>query len=183
MLMLRAAFLDAMRLLFLIPLLALPACGLYDDSMPADGSFAGGGSGGGSSAPQPSVECAPKSFGSQTGELVPSSPLISHGVEAHGCDPSFPGDVQYSWTAPATGCYLITTAAIDRPAKNILKVTRDTCDGAPVLCSTDNYGYSGPLGPLAQGERLVIAFTKIEAETFAVNHVLHISGPQNCPPR
>ena len=176
----------AVRLPLLVPFLVLPACGLYDDSSPADGSFAGGASGGASSVP-PSVECAPMSLGSQTGQLVPPSPLGSRGVEADGCDPSFPGDVQYSWTAPAAGCYRISTLnADDRPAKNTLKVTRATCDGSTVLCSAGNYGYEGPLASslkgehLPQGERLVIALTKIEAGPAAVNYSLAISGPYDC---
>jgi len=165
-----------MRLLFLVPLLALPACGLYDDSM-ASGSFAGAGRGGTNSAPAPPVECTPKSLGSRTGNLVPSSPLTSSGAVADACDPSFPGDVQYSWTAPATGCYTISTIAVDHPARNTLKVTRDTCDGATVLCVTDGYGYAGPIGFFAQGDRLVIALTKIQAEVTGENYVLYMSGP------
>ena len=157
----------------LVPALALSACGLYDDSGPAEGSFAGAG-GGESSAPPP-VECAPKSLGTQTGELVPPSALVSRGVGADGCDPSFPGDAQYSWTAPVAGCYTISTIVVDNPgdmhsAKSTLKITHDSCDGEPVLCSTDNYGYGGQIGPFAQGERLVIAFTKTAVDTRS-NHL------------
>ena len=174
-----------MRRRLRVPFLVLPACGLYDDSSPADDSFGGGGSGGAISVP-PSVECAPTSLGSQTGLLVPSSPLASRGVEADGCDPSFPGDVQYSWTAPAAGCYRISTVnASDRPAKYTLKVTRDTCDGSAVLCLV-TAGYGGPLASslegeyLPQGERLVIALTKIETGPAAVNYALAINGPHDC---
>ena len=187
---LRAAFSSAMRLPCHAFLLALSACGLYDDSMPADESFHGAGSGGESSSPPPSIECAPKLLRSQTGELVPVSPLFpqtSRGVEANGCDPAFPGDAQYSWTAPAAGCYTISTMfpqGDGHPAMNTLKVTRDTCDGAALLCSADNYGYEGALGPgpLAQGERLIIAFTKAKADTAAGYHSLRI-GLSPCGPR
>ena len=178
MLWLRTAFFAAMRLCFLAYFLVLPGCGLYDDHSPVDGAFAGAGSGGANSAPAPSVACAPMPLGSESGVLVPPSPLVSRGVDADGCDPSFPGDAQYSWTAPAAGCYTISTLGpFDRPAKSKLKVTRDTCDGSPVLCSSDNYGYVGPIGPLAQGDRLVIALTKIEAGNAAVNYSLAVAGP------
>ena len=181
--LLRAAFFGAMRTLLLVHLLALPACGLYDDSSPADRSLGGAGSGGASPAPAPSVECAPMSLGSQTGLLVPPSPLVSRGVDADGCDPSFPGDAQYSWTAPAAGCYTISTLGpFDRPAHQTLKVTRDTCDGSPVLCSFSGggYGYAGPIGPLAQGDHLVIALTKIQAGNSGINYSLAIAGPNVC---
>jgi hypothetical protein len=46
-----------------------------------------------------------------------------------------------------------------------------------VLCSAGNYGYVGPIGPLAQGERLVIALTKIETGHAAINYSLGLAGP------
>ncbi len=127
-----APFSESMRFLFVVPFLALSACGLIEEPPSADGSSFPGGAGGDSSQPPLSVKCAPLSKGSQTGELVPPAPLTSLRVKADGCDPSFAGDVQYSWTAPAAGCYTISTLATRHAAPETLKVTRDTCDGSPV---------------------------------------------------
>lgn len=171
-----------MRVPFFVLLLALSACGLYDDSTPAEGFRAAAGGGGEPSVPSPSVECAPQSLGSRTGELVPTSALTTRGVVADGCDASFAGDLQYSWAAPAAGCYTISTFPRERPAKTTLKITRDTCDGGPVLCVPDNYGYSGQLGPFAQGERVVIALTNTGADRSTGNYLVGITGPRQCIP-